>query len=200
MPSRTDEGEIAGLVNGPALRVDFEYRVWGYGGAAAKIQGEDLAADGGLAEFAGVLGFAENYAGAHRWGHRRATGGTAVEKVAHDAEEGLFGEVAVLGVVFLAQEGCELARVEGSDVRLLDAFARHEGEGNAFGAMEEVGALCAAEELLDLQGSGIEWVGVFSLCGNFLFFQIIRNAHRDPAKFSGLPDWSIKLVWRSGRV
>jgi hypothetical protein len=200
MTSTTDKAETAALVDRPAPSVDFQDGIWGCGGTTAKIEGEDLAEDLGLAGFAGVLGFAADHAWADRRGDLRATGRAAVQEIAHDAEEGFFGEVAVLAVVFFAHEGCELARVEGSDLRLTDDFAGDKCEGDTVHVAEEVGAVCAAEELLDLQRSGIELVAVFSLSGNFLSFQIVRNAHRRPDKFSGSPDSSIELVGRSGRV
>jgi len=147
MASSTDESETAVLLDGPALYVDFQDRIWGCGGASAKIESKDVAHDA-WAGFVGLFGFAADHPGGDRRGERGAPGGAAVEEVANDADNSFSGEVTILGVVLLSQEGCELARVEGSDVRLIDAFTGNEGQGTAFGSLEKVGAVCAAGKVV----------------------------------------------------
>jgi hypothetical protein len=59
-----------------------------------KVEGEDLAADLGLAGFVGVLSFAVSYAEGDGRGGPGTTGDVAVEEVAHDAEKRFVGEMA----------------------------------------------------------------------------------------------------------
>ena len=110
-----------------------------------------------MAGFAGVLVFAAGYAEGDGPG---TTGGVAVDELAHDADVGFLGELPVWAVVFLTEEGFELAGVQEGDVRLVGGIARHQGEGDAFFAYEDRGAVRAAEKSLECDGSGI--VAVFS--------------------------------------
>ena len=159
---------MAYRIDGPAVRINFQHRVWSGGGAAAQVEGEDWAPDGGLVGFARLLDLAARYADGDGRGDPGATGDAAVEEVAHDAEAGFGGEVVVLGIELIAEEGDELARVKGSDFRLVAGCARQEGEGDAFGAEEDGGAVRAAEESLEFRRSGIALVAVFCHADNFL--------------------------------
>ena len=153
-----------------------------------------------LAGFAGALGYAAKHAGGHGRGDRLAPVGAAVQEVAHDAEQGVFWVTPVLGVVFLAQEGCELARVEESHIRLVGSLAGDKGEGDAFPVAEKGGAVCATKESIDFHRPRIEWVAIPSFCGTFVSFRLVRSAHREPDIFSGLPDASNRPMRRNGRV
>ena len=158
MPSGTDKSETAAVVDGPAISVDFEDRVWACRGVAAKVEGDDLAEALGLVGFAGVLDMAVGYAEGDGRGTPVPMGDAAVEEVAHDAEEGFFGKVVVLLVIFFAEERREVSGMEGGDVELIDAFAGDEHNREAFGVAEYGGAIGAGEESFDLRGSGIALV------------------------------------------
>jgi hypothetical protein len=112
-----------------------------------------------LAEFAGVLLFAAGYA---EGDGPDTTGGFAGDEVAHDADVGFLGEVAVLVGVSYSEEGFERTGVQGGGVRLVDGIARHEGEGDAFITHEDGGLVGAANEALDFDGPRLELVAVFS--------------------------------------
>jgi len=218
MASRADEDETAAMVDRPALSVDLQDGIWACGGRAAKVEREDLVEDLGLVGFAGVLGFAAGYAEGDGPGTPVPMGDAAVEQVTHDAKEGLFGEVAVLVVIGFAEVGCKVSGMEGGDVETIGGFAGDKGERDAFGVEDDGGAVRAAEESLDLLGSGSAWVtphvcatrrgvgegeggaelAVFSPFGDFLF--LVRTTRREAVKLSCLPDSLNEPLWRSGRI
>ena len=146
MASSTDESETAVLLDGPALYVDFQDQSRGGGGASAKIESKDVAPR--------RIGLVRRIVRLRR--------GPLGERQAGDRNAP--GEVTILGVVLLSQEGCELARWRGttSDSSMPSPGMRAKGLPSAF--LEKVGAVCAAEKVVRF-----EWIGHRVLHHSFSF-------------------------------